>query len=152
MIELQQLLIRLLVAMALGALLGLERELVGKSAGIRTSLMVSAGAAMFTMAGLSLPYMIGLSDQQISDMLTRNGGYLSLVGNVVVGIGFLGAGIIIQTEERVRGLTTAAVIWATAAIGILCGIGLLEFAALATFLLFSVLFILRHTELTTAQK
>lgn len=148
MIELSQLLIRLVVALALGALVGLERELVGKSAGIRTSMMVSAGAAMFTMAGLSLPFMIGLAPEQISEMLTRNGGYLSLVGNVVVGVGFLGAGIIIQTQERVRGLTTAAVVWATAAIGVLCGIGLVEFAAISTAIIFALLFILRRTELS----
>ena len=124
------------VAIVLGALMGLEREMVGKEAGIRTSIMVAGGAAIFSLIALNLPYIITAETGEVTEVLARNSGFLTVIANIVVGIGFLGAGIIIKTEERVHGLTTAAVIWAVAAVGTLAGIGLLEFAA-ATAIIFS---------------
>ena len=139
MLDFQQMLLRLLVSLILGALMGLERELVGKEAGIRTGMMVSAGAAIFTMIGLSLPYIIAPDTQGALQIIASNGGYLNIIANIVIGTGFLGAGIIIKTQEHVHGLTTAAVIWATAAIGILAGLGVIKFAVTTSIVLFLVL-------------
>ena len=136
-------LLRLVVALVLGGLIGLERELVGKEAGVRTAMMVAGGAAIFSIIGISLPYIIAASGGNLTDILAHNGGFLAVIANIVVGIGFLGAGIIIKTEEHVRGLTTAAVIWTTAAVGTLAGIGLLEFAAAAAVIIAVVLYVLR---------
>ncbi len=138
------------VALVLGALMGLERELVGKEAGIRTSMTVAGGAALFAIAGLSLPYLIATSPEQVPEILARNSGFLTVISNIVVGIGFLGAGIIIKSEGRVHGLTTAAVIWATAAAGTLAGIGLLRFAAMAAVMFAVLLYLLRA--LSVAEK
>lgn len=138
-------LLRLTVAIALGSLIGLERELVRKEAGVKTSILVSSGSAIFTIIGISLPYLV--ENGNLNDILAHNGGYLSLIGNIVVGIGFLGAGMILKSEHRVHGLTTAAVIWFAAGIGILCGLGLFEFAVTATLILSGLLFVLRKASL-----
>lgn len=137
-------LIHFLIAIGLGAIMGLERELVGKEAGIRTSMLVAGGAAIFATIALELPYIVALSPANLPDVIARNSGFLGVIANIVVGIGFLGAGIIIKTDsEHVRGLTTAAVIWATAAVGTLVGIGLIKFAVVAAFIMSSLLYILR---------
>lgn len=131
------------VALILGALMGLERELAGKEAGIRTSLMVAGGAALFAILGINLPYIIATSSENLAEVIARNSGFLAVIANIVVGIGFIGAGIIIKTEERVHGLTTAAVVWATAAVGALAGVGLLQFASAAAIILVAILYLLR---------
>ena len=144
--EISQMIINLTVALILGAIMGLERELVGKEeAGIRTSMMVSAGSALFTMIGLALPAYIALDEANLAEVIARNSGFLVLIGNIVVGIGFLGAGVIIKNERQVHGTTTAALIWFTAAIGVLSGLGgnMQLFAIVATFLAFSILYLLR---------
>jgi putative Mg2+ transporter-C (MgtC) family protein len=138
-----QMMLRLSVAVLLGAVVGAERELVGKEAGIRTDIMVAAGAAVFSIASLSLPYIISLDQQHLRDVLARNSGFLGLVANVVVGIGFLGAGIIVKEGAHVRGLTTAATVWFVAAIGVLCGIGLIKFGATVAVGLTLLLLVLR---------
>lgn len=146
MLTFSQMVIRLLVALAIGALIGLERELVGKEAGIRTSMMVAGGAALFTMTALVLPYLLTVDPAETIRIIAGNAGFLSILGNVVVGVGFLGAGIIIKTEnsERVHGLTTAAVVWFVAALGILIGVGLMKFATLSAVIIFILLFIFRR--------
>lgn len=136
-------LVRLLAALAVGALIGLEREIIGKEAGIRTSMLVSAGAAIFTMIALSLPYLVATSPENLPEVIARNSGFLTVIANIVVGIGFIGAGIIIKTEERVHGLTTAAVVWTTAAVGTLAGLGFFKFAAVAAILIAGLLYVLR---------
>jgi putative Mg2+ transporter-C (MgtC) family protein len=143
MLDFWQMFYRILIALVLGALMGLERERVGKEAGIRTSIVVSVGSTLFTLAGLSLPYIIGTSPENISEILARNSGFLGILANIVVGIGFLGAGIIIKTEERIHGLTTAAIIWLTAAIGLMVGIGLIKIAVASTILISGLLYSLR---------
>jgi len=140
----ETMLLRLAVAVVLGAVVGAEREFVGKDAGIRTEIMVAAGAAVFSMAGLSLPYIISLDTANLSEVLARNSGFLMLIANVVVGVGFLGAGIIVRHGTHVYGLTTAATIWFVAAIGVLCGIGLLRFACAASVGIAALLFLLRR--------
>ncbi|HEY9166688.1 MAG TPA: MgtC/SapB family protein [Candidatus Kryptonia bacterium] len=141
MLTTTQMLVRLGVAVFLGLLVGLERESIGKEAGVRTDMLVSAGAALFSIAGLSLPYIISVGN--LSDVIARNSGFLTVIANIVVGIGFLGAGIIVKQGVHVRSVTTAATVWYVAAVGVLCGIGLMELAAIATGGMIVLLLILR---------
>lgn len=114
--------VRLLVAVALGGLLGWERELRGKAAGVRTHMLVAAGAALFVL----IPQQAGASLADISRVMQ----------GLIAGVGFLGAGAIILGNQQVstKGLTTAAGIWLTAAIGVAAGIGREATAVLATFI------------------
>lgn len=143
MLEFWQMFYRVLIALGLGAIIGLEREVVGKEAGIRTSMIVCVGATIFALAGLCLPYIIGTSPENISEILARNSGFLGILANIVVGVGFLGAGIIVKTEEKIHGLTTAAVVWFSAGIGLLVGIGLIKLAVSSTLLISGLLYLLR---------
>lgn len=145
-------LIRLAVAVALGTIVGFGRELVGKEAGVRTDITVAAGAALFALAGISLPYLIATSPDQAAGIIANNAGFLSLIGNVVLGIGFLGAGIIVREGIHVRGVTTAATVWFVAAVGVLCGIGLLALAAIAAVALTALLFLLRTFDVPVGEK
>ena len=142
MLTLQEMLIRLGVSILLGLLIGLERESIGKEAGVRTDMLVAAGAAIFSIVGLSLPYIISVGN--LADVVARNSGFLAVIANIVVGIGFLGAGIIVKEGIHVRSVTTAATVWFVAAIGVLCGIGLMEFAAIATVSIVALLLIFRR--------
>ena len=103
--------VRIVAAALLGAVIGGERELEGKAAGLRTHMLVALGAALFVIA----PREAGL----------RSGELANIVQGVAAGIGFIGAGTILKLTERgqIKGLTTAASIWMTAAIGIAAGIG-----------------------------
>jgi putative Mg2+ transporter-C (MgtC) family protein len=105
--------IRLLVAALLGGLLGFEREREGKAAGLRTHMLVSLGAALFTVASLEAGMMV-------SD-LSR------VFQGIATGVGFLGAGTILKLtgQQEIKGLTTAAGIWLTAAVGMAAGSGFL---------------------------
>ena len=96
---------------------------------------------MFSIVGLSLPYVVSVGN--LPDVIARNSGYLSVIANVVVGIGFLGAGIIVKQGIHVRSVTTAATVWFVAAVGVLCGIGLMVFAAIITVLMIALLLIFR---------
>jgi putative Mg2+ transporter-C (MgtC) family protein len=110
---------RLLLACLLGGLIGLERELSRKSAGIRTNLLICLGAAFFTLLSPVLAGEIGSNKGQVAS-------------NIVQGIGFLGAGLIIHNRTRVSGLASAASIWVVASIGMACGAGLYVGAAVGT--------------------
>ncbi len=136
-------LFRFAAALAFGALLGVERELVKKEAGVRTEMLVAGGAALFAMIGLSLPGIVSTDTGNLADVVARNSGFLTVIANIVVGIGFLGAGLIIKTGDRPHGVTTAALVWATAAIGTLAGIGLIVFAGIAAAVIAALLFSLR---------
>jgi len=147
MLSFEQMFTRFAIALILGAVLGLERELVGKeSAGIRTVMLVSGGAAIFAMTGLALPYIVSAGTGNLADVVARNSGFLAMIANIVVGIGFLGSGIIIKAGDHPHGVTTAALVWTAAAIGILVGVGLIEFAAVATVLLAVLLYFLRKLD------
>lgn len=124
--------VRLLVAVALGGLLGYERESRGTSAGLRTHMLVALGAALFVL----VPLQAGVSVQDMSRVLQ----------GVISGIGFLGAGAIIKLSQdrEIRGLTTAASIWLTAAIGIAAGMGREMTAVLSTVLALIILALLRR--------
>lgn len=121
---------RLLLAGLLGGVLGYERESRGKAAGIRTHMLVAMGAALFVL----VPALGGMA---VADMSR-------VIQGVVTGVGFLGAGAIIKhrDEEDVQGLTTAAGIWMTAAIGVACGLGRESTAVLSTLLALVVLVLL----------
>lgn len=127
-------LIRLVIAAALGAVLGWEREKAGKAAGLRTHMLVGIASALYTaLAELSVQTYMGEEGLR-SDPIRA-------IQAVAVGIGFLGGGMIVvsRSGERVRGLTTAASIWATAAIGIASGLAYYRLAVGATLLLLLVL-------------
>lgn len=115
--------LRLLIALALGGLVGLEREIAGQPAGLRTHALVSFGAALFTIIGL------GYFSPPLSPVVPP-GDALRIVGALITGIGFLGAGAIVRARGRgVQGLTTAAALWATAAVGLAVGSGFEVLAA-----------------------
>ena len=109
---------RLLLACALGALVGLEREFNRKAAGVRTNLLICMGSAFFTL----------LSAVMAGDSNPDKG---RVASNIVQGIGFLGAGLILHNRSRISGLTSAASIWVVASIGMACGAGLYAPATVA---------------------
>ena len=119
--------LRLLIAAILGGLFGFERESKGKSAGLRTHMLVALGAALFVL----IPQQSGVSDADITRVLQ----------GLVAGVGFLGAGTIIKGDggEEIKGLTTAAGIWLTAAIGVAAGLGRETTAILSTVLALVIL-------------
>lgn len=115
------------LAAILGLVLGFQRERSGKSAGPRTYALVTAGSALFTL--LAVNFMPGSPNS------------VNIIAQIVTGIGFLGAGMILKRENHVEGLTTAAGLWMTAAIGVTTGLGLNLLAIAVTVLIF-VLFML----------
>lgn len=117
--------IRLLMATALGALIGVEREYHAKEAGVRTHLLVAVGSCLFMILS-AYGFDSFLDQDHVSFDPSR------IAAQVVTGIGFLGAGTIILQKQVVRGLTTAAGVWVTAAIGLACGIGMYLIAAVTT--------------------
>ncbi len=123
--------IRMLMAMLLGGILGYERESAGASAGFRTHMLVALGAALFVL----VPLQAGTTLSDMSRVLQ----------GVIAGIGFLGAGAIIKLshESEIKGLTTAASIWLTAAIGIAAGMGREWTAILSTFFALCILLAVR---------
>ena len=124
--------LRLLLAALLGGLLGFERESHGKAAGVRTHMLVCSGAALFVLGS----ELVSGGD----DAMSR------VVQGIVAGIGFLGAGTIIKGEhmQDVKGLTTAAGVWMTAAVGVCVGLGLEATAVLATLVMLFILNVLPH--------
>jgi putative Mg2+ transporter-C (MgtC) family protein len=148
MLTFEQMLIRFVIALALGAVLGVERELVGKeAAGIRTTLLVTGGASIFAMIALTLPYITAATLGAAPDATALNSAF-AIIANIVVGIGFLGAGLIIKTNDHPHGVTTAALVWTAAAIGALVGIGLTTFAVSAALLLALLLYLIRKLNLS----
>ena len=127
--------IRLVAAALLGAVIGFERERAGKAAGLRTHTLVALGTSTFIVACSSS----GMS----SDGLSR------VIQGIVTGIGFLGAGTILKLshERDIKGLTTSAGIWMTAAIGVAAGLGTLGVAILATIVTVIILYALRKVEI-----
>jgi len=120
--------LRFLLAVALGAGIGYQRERAGKAAGMRTLVLVSSGAALFTLVSI---FGFGTEGVDIS----------RVAAGVVVGVGFIGAGVILrgQREEEVAGLTTAATIWVSAAIGLAAGAGMYVVAVVAAAVILGIL-------------
>ena len=115
-------LINLIVAVFLGGLIGIEREKNHKPAGVRTHMLVCLGACIFTISSVSF----GSDPARIAS-------------SIVTGIGFIGAGTIIAAKEKIVGITTAASLWTTSAIGLLVGIGEFELAIVASFFVLLIL-------------
>lgn len=131
---------KLLLATLLGGAIGLEREIAGKPAGLRTNILICVGAAMFTQISVDIA-QIGFSpDGHPYGDTTR------IAAQIVSGIGFLGAGAILHGQGAIVGLTTAATIWVVAAIGAAVGAGLYVDALGATVLIMVVLVGLRPVE------
>jgi putative Mg2+ transporter-C (MgtC) family protein len=126
-----EMLVRLLLAVLWGGMVGAEREYRGKSAGFRTMITISMGSCFFTMMSL------GIGANSSPDRIASN---------IVTGIGFLGAGVIFKDENRVNGITTAASIWAVAAVGMGIGAGYYWAAAFASLLILIVLAVLPRLE------
>lgn len=129
--EITRVCVRLAVAVALGAVLGYERETVGASAGLRTHMLVSLGSAIFVL----IPLQAGMSVADVSRVLQ----------GVTAGVGFLGAGAILksQNDNQITGLTTAAGVWLTAAVGIAAGMGREGTAVLSALFALAILSLLR---------
>ncbi len=125
--QITKVVLRLITASILGGLLGYEREMKGKSAGIRTHMLVALGAAIFII----VPQQAGVSPEEVSRVLQ----------GLIAGVGFLGAGAIMigQQKENETGLTTAASIWITAAIGVTVGMGFEATAVLSTLMTLAIL-------------
>lgn len=107
-------LMRLLISLVLGGLIGFEREIHKSPAGLRTIALVSVGATLYTLASLTFT--------------SPNADITRIAAQIVVGLGFIGGGVIFQTKDTVHGLTTAASIWVAGAIGLMVGIGAYAFA------------------------
>ena len=131
---------RLLTAMILGALVGAQRESIGKPAGLRTHMLVAMGSALFVLA----PLEAGMELDGIS----------RVIQGIVTGIGFIGAGAILKLQEKreIEGLTTAAGIWMTAAIGIAAGLGRWGLALVSTVLTWITLSVIGKIETWMNQK
>jgi len=120
---------QLIVTIVLSMVVGLDREQRDKDAGLRTHMLVGAGACLFT---------------SLSVMAFPTGDPTRVAANVVTGVGFLGAGVIYRSEDKVHDLTTAASIWITAAIGVAVGTGAWLLATLATALVWFILRVMWH--------
>ena len=115
--------LRLALAMILGALVGLEREITHKPAGLRTHMLVSLGSCLFTL--------VSILDFSIDPA--------RIAAGIVTGIGFIGAGTIIAEQDKIVGITTAASLWMTAAIGLAAGVGDIILSIVATLFVFIIL-------------
>ncbi len=131
--------IRIIIALALGAAIGLEREWKAKSAGFRTYALVSEGAALFMIGAIMLYNEVRGSGGATGDPVR-------VASTVVQGIGFLAGGVIFTARGHVRGLTTAAGIWVTSAIGVLVGMGFFVVAIFGTVATLVVLALFRYLE------
>lgn len=118
--------LRLLAAAGLASLIGLERELRNRPAGLRTHMLVSLGAAGFMLVGYEILFATAVGDPSARVDPTR------IVEGVIGGIGFLGAGSIIQGRGSIQGLTTGAAIWIAGTIGVACAVGNFILAGLVT--------------------
>jgi putative Mg2+ transporter-C (MgtC) family protein len=125
---------RLLTAALLGGVIGFERELRHKTAGLRTNILIAIGSALFTLMSYELAAETPGADPG------------RVAAQIVTGIGFLGAGAIIRRDGGVQGLTTAATVWVNAAVGVAAGGGEYHLAFIATFVTLAVLLVLYPIE------
>ncbi len=133
-------LLQLILAIVFGGIIGIEREILGKPAGARTYALVTLGATLFTI--LSVQGFSGMANVDPS----------RIVGQIIVGIGFIGAGLIIFHKQHIEGLTTAAGLWTVAGVGMAIGLEQYVLAIIATILIFLLLFIVRKIEFSRNKK
>ena len=124
---------KIFVASLCGLIIGWEREVKNKVAGIRTHIIVCVGACLFTATGFILGHQYNIDPTRI-------------IGQIVTGVGFLGAGVIFKHEDKVVGVTSAAFIWLISAIGVLVGMGYLVSSLVFTVGLLAVLVLLQSVE------
>ena len=127
--------LKLITAACLGMLIGIERKSSHKEAGLRTFALIAMGCALFVAIGTDITPVIF----PVSHFPGQSNTAVPIIASLVTGLGFLGAGIIIFHDEKVRGLTTAASVWTTAAIGATVGLGMYEIAIIATAVILFIL-------------
>jgi putative Mg2+ transporter-C (MgtC) family protein len=139
MISTEEFVIRLLVAMAAGFVIGIERQWHNKNGGLRTNMLVAVGAAIFVLISLRLTHADG-------------GDSTRVIGQVVTGIGFLGAGVILHQGVAIIGITTAATIWCSAAIGCMAATGFFIETAVSTLLIIIINFLMHYIDVWIASR
>jgi putative Mg2+ transporter-C (MgtC) family protein len=152
-LPLNEQIIRLLLAVILGSVVGLEREYVQQYAGLRTHILVCLGAAVFTLISISdLSAGMGVlsGDGETTYRLVRDPARIA--AQVVTGIGFIGGGAVLRNGSSIRGLTTAASLWMMGSIGMLVGVGSYQLAIVATIFSFLVLFLIGTLERSVFHK
>lgn len=132
-----EVIIKLFIALILGMLIGTERTFVGKDPGMKTHALVALGSTLFVLISQELMYLYG-------DMTSFDPSRMA--SQIIVGIGFLGAGSIIFQDSQVKGLTTAGGLWVTAGIGVACGFGMFSLALISTFFVLSIYILLSFFE------
>jgi putative Mg2+ transporter-C (MgtC) family protein len=132
--------LKLVLAIVLGGVIGIEREALGKPAGSRTYALIALASTLFTI----------LSVEGFGPM--QNSSPVAIASGIIVGVGFIGAGLIIFHKQQVEGLTTAAALLATSAVGMAIGISWYLVSVLATVLIFLLLFIVRKIEFNKNKK
>lgn len=139
-------LIRILAAIILGFLIGLERELTNKYAGLRTHILVCLGACIFTIISIYGFPTFADGDNVVLEQATGIRDTSRVAAQIVTGIGFIGAGTVLRNGPIVIGLTTAATLWISASIGMACGVAQYDVAIIATVLSVAVLTLIRVFE------
>ena len=134
-----EILIRVIFAIILGSVIGFEREMTNKSAGLRTQIMVCLGACIFTILSI-YGFSTAVSIYPIGDPSR-------VAAQIITGIGFIGAGTVLRQGLTVTGLTTASTLWIVAAIGMACGCGMISLATVSTILAVAILVLIRIFEL-----
>lgn len=140
------LIIRITVALILGFLLGLERELTNKYAGLRTHILVCLGACVFTIISIYGFPTFASGDNVVVEQATGIRDTGRVAAQIVTGIGFIGAGTVLRNGPMIIGLTTAATLWISAAIGMACGVGMYNTAIFTTVIAVAVLTVIRVFE------
>ncbi len=143
-IENADILLRIIFSIILGSIIGLERELTNKSAGLRTQIMVCLGSCLFTILSI-----YGFST---AVTLYPLGDPSRVAAQIITGIGFIGAGTVLRQGLTVTGLTTASTLWIVAAIGMACGCGKLNIAVVSTILAVAILVLIRILEMKIMPK
>ena len=145
-----ELLARLVLAVVLGGLIGLEREWAGKHAGLRTNILICLGSALFTEISVSTAFLANAANE--AQGIPFRADPARIAANVVTGVGFLGGGAILRGGGSITGLTTAATIWVVAAVGMAAGAGAYITSIGTTALVLFILFPLRRIERYIARR
>ena len=138
--------LRIVAAVILGFLLGLEREMTNKYAGLRTHILVCLGACIFTIISIYGFPTFADGDNVIVNQATGIRDTGRVAAQIVTGIGFIGAGTVLRHGPMIIGLTTAATLWISAAIGMTCGVGMFDVAVITTIISVAVLTLIRIFE------
>lgn len=140
-----EIIFQLILALALGGLIGLEREIKRREAGLQTYSLVALGSCVFTLVAFKLIELFAKQEGMVFDPSR-------IIQAIAIGIGFIGAGVIFRHESGIRGLTTAAGLWVTAGIGIVVGAGLYFLAIITTILALFILIVLGFLEKKVLRK